>query len=421
MPGRTLFRYILGEMLGTLLVATLWLMMVGLLALLVRARFSSSGQLWGVRECLRVLPWMLPYLFSVALPPAVLAASCSAFGRLSAENELVAMRAAGLSFAAISRAPLALGVVCSLALLWLNLEGFRFSAAALARHEARAELSPENLGRPGSSLRLEAGGDRLTFSFERRNPDGSRPVSMVWSGRGGGLRLSARDFQCRIRAERDERGQLARFASFTLRDVTVVADPWNPNQRGEFKEYSLPEVELPAGISKAIMGTGNMRASLDQNLALANRLRAETAEQIDLYRDSLHAARRRLAAAAAGGGPGGEAILELQGLAAARHGLADLAKQLNAVWAEASRKLAFSFSPLVFALLGVGLGAAARKSSKLISLSLGVLAAALYYGAWVAGRAVSQYEVMPAGLAPWLPNVVGLLGAWVLARRQNRW
>jgi lipopolysaccharide export LptBFGC system permease protein LptF len=418
--GRTLFRYILGEMLRTLLVATVWLMMVGLLALLVRARFSSSGQLLGMRECLMMLPWMLPYLFSVALPPAVLAASCSAFGRLAAENELVAMRAAGLSFVSMAKAPLALGLVCSLALLWLNLEGFRFSAAALARQEAKAQLSPESLCRPGSRMDLEAGGDRLTFSFERPNPDGSRPVSLAWSGRGGGLRLSARDFQCRIRSERDERGQLARFASFTLRDVAVVADPWNPNQRGVFQEYALPEVELPAGISRAIMGSGNMRASLDQNLALAKQLRAELAGRIGRYRDTLLAARRRLAAAAAGAGLGGEAVLELQGLAAERNRTADVVKQLNAVWAEASRKLAFSFSPLVFALLGIGLGAAARKSSKLISLTLGVLAAALYYGAWVAGRAVSQYELMPAEMAPWLPNVLGLLGAGILIRRQNR-
>ena len=61
-----------------------------------------------------------------------------------------------------------------------------------------------------------------------------------------------------------------------------------------------------------------------------------------------------------------------------------------------------------------------RRSSKLIGLSLGVLVAALYYGAWVASKGLVQQALLPPMLAPWIPNLLALAGGLWLMRRQNR-
>jgi lipopolysaccharide export LptBFGC system permease protein LptF len=420
--GRTLFRYVLGDMLKALLVAVAWLMMVGLLAVLVRARFSNVGRLLGLIDCLAMLPWIVPYLFSIVLPPAVLAASCSTFGRLAAENELVAIRAAGISWRGVAGAPAVLGAVASLSLLWLNLEGFRFSAAALASQERSSHMDVDRLCRPGSPLELDSGDSHLTFTFSPPGDGAARPVSVISAGRRpeDGFLLSARDFDCEVQSVERQRNQPQRFVTFIMRDVNVVTKPFNPWDKEEFAEYRLPAIELPGGMSRGLLGGTNMRLSLDQNLTMAREFREEMDSRAAQWPERVARARSLLLAAGARAGGTEEALATLRALDFERRVTSDMAMKVHDLQAEASRKLAFSLSPLIFALLGIGMGAAARKASKLVSLTLGVVAAAAYYGAWVGSRAFVDYGFVSGELAPWIPNVLGLIGALVVVHRQNR-
>jgi lipopolysaccharide export LptBFGC system permease protein LptF len=420
MIGRTLFRYILGEMLKTLAVALAWLMLVGLLAIFVRASFADVGKLLSLSDCLTMLPWLAPYLFSMALPVAMLAASCSTFGRLGAENELVAMRAAGISPWTTAAAPLILGALASLALVWLSVEGFSRAAAVLDRRETGAAVTTERLTRPGSTLTLDSEDGRLVFSFGKETPDHCRPVYVTRTGRGTqGLQLSAQDFTCLPDSYRDERGRLSRSVTFILRRVHVAADPYAPYTTGQFAEYSLPEIRLPAGMSRGLFGGKNTRAGFLDNLEHARELRAAQTAGVARYRAALAEARVRLMANSAGTGASAGAIEAVRQLSWIRRELAERAEDLSDTLIEASRKLAFAFAPLAFALLGIPLGARARKASKLVSLTLGVAAAALYYGAWVAFKVGSQYGLVPAALAPWLPTALALAVSWWLLRRMD--
>ena len=128
----------------------------------------------------------------------------------------------------------------------------------------------------------------------------------------------------------------------------------------------------------------------------------------------------RLVASGAGGGGSGVGLAfsseswgQMLRAAGQLEKIADIRREI-------SRKLAFSFSPLLFALVGIGLGALTRRSSKLIGLSLGVLAAAFYYGSWVLAKALVEQGLMPPSLAPWLPNALALAGGLGLLRHRNR-
>ena len=74
---------------------------------------------------------LLPYIAAYALPMGILAATLLVFGRMSASRELVALRAAGMSYGTIV-APVAifvaLGVIASLV---INLE---FAPSARAEY-----------------------------------------------------------------------------------------------------------------------------------------------------------------------------------------------------------------------------------------------------------------------------------------------
>lgn len=423
MMGRTLFRYVLLDMLKALTVATAWLMTVGMLAVLVRAQFTSVGRLLGLADCLAMLPFLIPYLLSVVLPPAMLAASCSTFGRLAAENELTAMRAAGLSPRSIAMAPLALGLVASMLLLWLNLEGFRYAAVMLSKQELSNSMDVDRLCRPGSTLDLSSGSGKMTFSFGKPGAEAKRPVVVVSVPKRGqnGFKLSARDFTCEVTTvQRERNSRKQRFARFVLRDVTVVQQSPTASDKAEFEEYSLPDLELPSGMSRGLIGSGNMRVGLSDNLAAIKSYEIELERSLARYKEEQSTARSHQLATASGGGGSLTTLTVSRTVNSERDNVQDIMDDIQTVRAEASRKVSFSFSPLVFALLGIGLGAAARKASKLISLSLGVAAAAAYYGTWVGGRALAEYGVVPPELAPWLPNILGLFAAWFIVSRQSR-
>ncbi len=423
MIGRTLLRYVAAEMLRVLMVALVWLMLLGLLVVFLRTRFTSAGRLLGARECLAGLLVVIPYLFGFLLPAAVLAAVISVFGRLSSDNELMAMRAAGLSPAAVSAAPLALGLLASVTLLWLNVEGYRYAGEALTRVESGFEFSEARLTRPDTSLEVEHENGKVIFTFLHRRKDGSQPVRLAQIDPGGdSYQFVARRFDCRIYQGENWKGKRRRLIDFHLYQVQAV-DPHRPHAAGQFDEMHFTRLEMPGAISRALIGGGShMRASLPENLERLRQKRASFADALAGYRAARADARRRLLLSAGGG----DALQALNAVSAAgecermRRITRFRIDDIGALRAEVSRKIGFSFSPLFFALVGIGLGAMARRSSKLVGLSLGVLVCALYYGTWVMSKAAAFQGLIPTTSAPWIPNVLCGIAGIVLVRRQNR-
>jgi lipopolysaccharide export LptBFGC system permease protein LptF len=419
--SRTLFRYVIAEMLRTLLVALAWLMLVGLLVVFLRTRFTEAGRMLGPRECLAGLIVVIPYLFGFLLPAAMLAAVISTFGRLSADNELVAMRASGISPLAVSAAPLAAGLLASVMVLWLNVEGFGYAAQALAEVEQGLDFSEERFTRPGNVVDVRDGEVKMVFTFMRA-PDGKSTrvrVSRIDPG-GDSFELEAARFKCRIYHGTNLKGKRRRFVDFHLEDVQVF-DPERPHAKARFEVMDLAGLEIPGAITRSIIGGGSaLRSSLPENLRQIRKRERRVMKRAERFEEKLREARARLVAAGAGGGDAREAAERVALLYKFPRDLRRIRLELNKLEGEVSRKLAFSFSPLLFALVGMGLGAMTRRSSKLIGLSLGVLVAALYYGTWVAGKAMVEQDLISPILAPWLPNILSLVaGAW-LVRRQNR-
>jgi lipopolysaccharide export LptBFGC system permease protein LptF len=421
MMPRTLFRYAAGELLRVLCLALGWLVLVGLLVVFLRTRFTAAGSLLGARECLAGLIVVVPYLVGFLLPAAMLAAVISTFGRLSSDNELLAMRASGLSPLSMAAAPLGAGLLASLVILWLNVEGFGYAAAWLTHVEANLDYDEGRLTRAGNSFEVRDGETRMTFRFLRA-PDGGPPrvrVSRIDPG-GDPFVVEARSFRCVIENRKNRKGKRRRFVDFLLRDVEVV-DPEHLEAKASFEEMELLNLEMPGAITRAIIGGGSaMRSSLPENLRQIRKRDDRMADRADDYEERLLKFRRMLAASSfGGGGTEGCARLAAEMYKFPRN-LVRIAVEREQLRGEVSRKLAFSFSPLFLALIGIGLGALARRSSKLIGLSLGVLVAALYYGTWVAGKAMAEHELMPLVMAPWVPNLLCLAGGTWLLFRQNR-
>jgi lipopolysaccharide export system permease protein len=115
-PG-LITRYVILEMLKVFLVA---LTVLTCLITLVGVAQEAIRQGLGPTAVLRLVPYAIPNALVFALPGTILFSSCSVFGRMSAANEITAIKAAGVSPTAVTHPALVLAFLLSLGTVWLT-------------------------------------------------------------------------------------------------------------------------------------------------------------------------------------------------------------------------------------------------------------------------------------------------------------
>ena len=114
---RQITRYVIFEMLKvfitTLVVMTSIMLLIGLAQ---RALLEGMGPI----PVLRLIPFVLPDALRFAIPGTILFAACSLYGRMSADNEILAIKSLGISPMVVIWPALTVGFIISLAAVWLN-------------------------------------------------------------------------------------------------------------------------------------------------------------------------------------------------------------------------------------------------------------------------------------------------------------
>jgi len=114
---RILTRYVLFELIKVFLIAltgmTLFMVLVGV----VREAYSQG---LGLKQILLLIPYILPDSLRFAVPGTILFATCSVYGRMASTNEVVAVKAQGISPWAILWPTYVFAFLISLVAVWLN-------------------------------------------------------------------------------------------------------------------------------------------------------------------------------------------------------------------------------------------------------------------------------------------------------------
>ncbi|MGH8101053.1 MAG: LptF/LptG family permease, partial [Chthoniobacterales bacterium] len=110
-------RYVLSELLKVFLVSlagmTLFFLMFGL----VKEAYQEG---LGLKQILLLIPYVLPDALRFSVPATILFGACSVFGRLASGNEVIAIKASGISPMVLLWPAIALAFVVSLIAVWLN-------------------------------------------------------------------------------------------------------------------------------------------------------------------------------------------------------------------------------------------------------------------------------------------------------------
>jgi lipopolysaccharide export system permease protein len=110
-------RLILWDVLKLFLVTTIGL--TGLIGVgLVGQQLISEGVGW--LALIQLLPFICMIALQIAVPATLLFSVCSVFGRISADNEIVALKSVGVSPLKVIRPMMILGLLVSLPSVWIN-------------------------------------------------------------------------------------------------------------------------------------------------------------------------------------------------------------------------------------------------------------------------------------------------------------
>jgi len=310
---------------------------------------------------LRLLSYIMPAFLEVTVPMAMLLAILVAFGRLSADSEMVALRSSGLSLYQLVPpvaiiALLAMGATAAVS-VWARPWGNRSLKQALfelARTRASAGLKPQvfNDDFPGLVIYAE--------TIDSTN-DLLRHVL--------------------ISDERDSTQQNTIFAV----DGVMVSD----------SEAQAVTLRLRNGLIHTTDGKAGAEyqtqfESYDVNLDLRQMIAGARPRERDPKELTLGQLRRAIAAKRKEGLPFVPELIEYH------------------------LKFSIPFACIVFGLVGVPLGVQPVRAARArgFIMSLGTIFG--YYILLSFGQAIAERGVIPAALGLWLPNAVfGLLGLWL--------
>ena len=114
---RQLTRYVLFELIA---VFSITLAGITLLLILVGVAQKALSEGLGPGPVLRMVPYVVPVALQVSVPATILLAACSVFGRMSADNEIVAIKSLGISPMVVVYPALVLAFLVSLIAVWIN-------------------------------------------------------------------------------------------------------------------------------------------------------------------------------------------------------------------------------------------------------------------------------------------------------------
>jgi lipopolysaccharide export system permease protein len=330
----------------------------------------------------RLVVLLLPFAISYALPMGILAGVLLTLGRLSADSEITAMRASGLSVARVARPVFVLGAICTAVAFYVNFESMPWARVQYYREFADAvRANPLQLIVPKTFIR-----------------DFSKRVLYIGEKQGDVLRdiwLWELDDRQRVRRlVRAEQGRLIydeatnSLVPTLYRVKSEERDPDNPEDFS--KSPKTPSVEKAEELRFSLDGYfGKNRARMKDDWLTFSELRTRQA-------------------ALAAETPAPEKRAEH---AQARLGLSLVLNE----------KFNLSIAVFAFALIGVPLGIKVSRRETSANLGLALVLVLSFYLLTVVVKWLDGHPELRPDILLWLPNVLFIgLGLWLFSRIDRR-
>lgn len=397
----TLDKYVLRKLLRTLIPALgglCFLFFLGATWRLLRDEDLSLQQVAGS------LPWVLPFLIPYLLPLAWLATLALVYGRMVADQEVLAFVALGVPQRALAKPALLLGALLSILTVWLTATVVPY---CYQQRKAAAQAVFAQLFTLGEGEHLSRVFPRQGFDLyvRRHSPEGLTGIVLHFDLAEREDDPSARS-PVQVVAERGAfKEQPGGDLGLELTNVSATA------QVDQGRAFALSQqIHDPKELGKVPEPAAPVRLHLErwvQGVATGGRRRLKPMDygSADLRRQLLEEEERQLLSALAGG------------FVASRQGRGGRALELQL---ELYGRAATASAPLVLTALTIPLVLLLGSRNALVPFALSILAGCLgYFVPLLASLSLGETTGFPAlvGLGPLVPLLLGGGLAFVVARR----
>ena len=372
-------RWVLGQIIPPMIFAisafTVISLSVGVMFDLIRKIVEFGLPLF---LALKVLFFSLPSFLVLSFPMAVLLSTLLAYGKLSSNSELLALKSLGIKTSRIISPAIALSIFMTGLTFYFN-DNLVPTSNKLAETTLRGGI--------GSSFSAEQGKDNIMFSRygSRINASNKKPTKIntylthifyaSWFENNimegvTVLDFSREDFQQILKAKNGKFDK--KSSSWIFSEGSIVSiDPSGQTTNIQFKEYTYPFVEGPMELAKVPKDANEM--------TLKQAIQAEK-------------------------------IYEKTGNL----------KEVRRIKVRIQEKFTLPFACLVFGLIGSSLGSKSNlRSSKSQGFGLGVILILIYYIMSFVFSSFGVKGILPPIFAAWLPVLISLGGGIYLLRKSS--
>ena len=386
---KTLSKYLIREILVSLLmtvaVFTFVVLLFNVLKEILPLLVSGEVSLWLV---LKAVGFLIPFACVYALPMGFITAALLVFGRFSADQELTAARASGISLFSLISPVLLLSLFCCGLSAWFNMDlGPRSRVAYInLKGQVRSELGRVQL--PEGKVINDFPG--YVFYAAKNRGGNMEDVRILKFGNETNAETTLR--APRGRLELDQPNKQIVLHLFDARTVTFSG--------AHISIGSSPELTLNFDLNEATNRPYNPKIS------------DMTFWQL---RDELNDLEKKL---------GSPPVMEEASSEELRAQLREAEKQRSdltePVLVEMNRQIAFSFACFGFTLIGIPLGIRVHRRETNVGVAIALMLVLVYYAFIMLGEALSARPEFVPHLILWLPNFIFQAIGLVLLRRVNR-
>ncbi|MGI8821202.1 MAG: LptF/LptG family permease [Chthoniobacterales bacterium] len=318
-----------------------------------------------VEYLLTFIAYVLPFSLIFTIPWGLLTAILLVFGRLSADNELIALRSNGVSIGRICVSLAVIAIICTAISLWLNV-----LVAPAAQQKLRTTILDLATRNPMALF----GSDQVIDQF---------PGRKIYVGKKEGNKLEniivfeLNDSSMPMRVTHARTGTLE--ADLPNQRILMHLYDARYQQRDEKHPFDLRRMR--DGIN---MAEGTLPISLEELYQKQKRTLNRSAMSLEQLMEQLKTGDN---------------------------------KEQSVSRTEINKRFAFPFSCLAFALIAVPLGVTAHRRETSMGFLLSLVVAVFYFLFIIVADTLRATPRMHPELLVWFPNVLFLvLGAWMFRR-----
>jgi LPS export ABC transporter permease LptF len=318
-----------------------------------------------VEYLISFIAYVLPFSLIFTIPWGLLTATLLVFGRLSADNELIALRANGISITRTCFPLAAVALICCAVCLWLNVQ-----VAPAAQEKLRSTIYDLATRNPMALF----DSDQVIDQF---------PGRKIYVGRKEGNKLQnitvfeTDDNSIPIRVTYARTGLL----EADLPNKRILMRLYNARYQQRDEKDPLDLRKIRDGIN---MAEGTLPISLDELYEKEKKRPSRSALSIQQLLEQLKSENQR---------------------------------ERSASRTEINKRFSFPFSCLAFALIAVPLGITAHRRETSIGFAMGLIVAVTYFLFVIIGDTLRSNPTVHPELLVWFPNVLFLvLGAFLFRR-----